>query len=94
MSAHDADTAFEDAQGRIQECWRIAQEAFRCPVIHQTPLPVHPSLLGSNEHRLPGSKATFIARLNAALRPMAEAAGMDLLSLDNYALRDGIASMA
>ena len=92
MSAHDADTAFDDAQARIQECWRIAQEAFRCPVIHQTPLPVHPSLLGSNEHRLPGSKAAFITRLNAALRPMADAAGVDLLSLDNYALRDGIAA--
>ena len=92
MSAHDAAAAFEDAQARIQECWRIAQDAFRCPVIHQTPLPVHPSLLGSNEHRLPGSKAAFIARLNAALRPMADAAGIDLLAVDDYALRDGIAA--
>ena len=92
MSAHDADAAFEDAQARLQECWRIAQDAFRCPVIHQTPLPVHPSLLGSNEHRLPGSKAAFIARLNAALRPMADAAGIDLLAVDDYALRDGIAA--
>jgi FkbH-like protein len=92
MSAHDADAAFDEAQARIQECWRIAQEAFRCPVIHQTPLPVHPFLLGSNEHRLPGSKAAFIARLNAALRPMADAAGVDLLAVDDHALRDGIAA--
>ncbi len=46
------------------------------------PLPVHPPLLGSNEHRLPGSPAAFIARLNEALRPMADAAGVDLLALD------------
>ena len=92
MSAQDAEAAFVELQARIQECWRIAQDAFRCPVIHQTPLPVHPALLGSNEHRLPGSKAAFITRLNASLRLMADAAGVDLLSLDEHALRDGIAA--
>ena len=92
MSPVDASTEFDESHSRIRECWRIAQEAFCCPIIQQTPLPVHPFLLGSNEHRLPGSKAAFIARLNAALRPMSDAAGVDLLSLDNYALRDGIAA--
>jgi FkbH-like protein len=91
MSPLDANAEFDELQARIRECWRIAQAAFRCPVIQQTPLPVHPSLLGSNEHRLPGSKAAFIAQLNAALRPMSDAAGVDLLALDDYALRDGIA---
>jgi FkbH-like protein len=47
-------------------------------------------LLGGNEHRLPGSKAAFIARLGAALRPMADAAGVDLLALDERAARDGL----
>jgi FkbH-like protein len=92
MSPLDAATAFDELQARLRECWRIAQEAFHCPVIQQTPLPVHPSLLGSNEHRLPGSKAAFIARLNASLRPMADAAGVDLLALDECALRDGISA--
>ena len=38
------------------ECWRLARDAFRCPVIQQTVLPVFQPLLGSNEHRLPGSR--------------------------------------
>ncbi len=92
MGAPEADAAFDERQAHIRECWRLTQAAFHCPVIQQTPLPVHPALLGSNEHRLPGSKAAFIARLNAALRPMCDAASVDLLALDECALRDGIAA--
>ena len=92
MSAEMADAAFEEVQSRLRECWRMAQDAFRCPVIQQTPLPVHLPLLGNNEHRLPGSRAAFIARLNMALRPMADAAGIDLLALDDEAARDGLAA--
>ena len=28
---------------RLRQCWSLAKEAFRCPVLHQTPLPVHPA---------------------------------------------------
>jgi FkbH-like protein len=90
LSAQEADAALEEVQGRLRECWRLAREAFHCPIIQQTALPVHPGLVGSNEHRLPGSKAAFIARLNAALRPMADDAGVDLLALDDRAGRDGL----
>src|SRR5437588_3363604 len=48
LGAVDADHLFAEASGRIRECWRLAREAFRCPVVHQTPLPVHPNFLGSN----------------------------------------------
>ena len=51
---------------------------------------MHLPVLGSNEHRLPGSRARFLARLNAALREMAETEGVDLLALDDRAARDGI----
>ena len=43
---------------------------------------MQPALLGSNEHRLPGSPRAFIQRLNAALRGMAEADGVDLLAIE------------
>jgi len=91
MSAGEADAALSDVLDRIRECWRHAAK-FGGQVIHQTPLPVYPSLLGSNENRLAGSKASFIVRLNAALRPMAAQEGVDLLAVDDRAARDGLAA--
>ena len=61
-------------------------------MIHQLALPVHPPLLGSNEHRLAGSRAGFIAALNAELRRLADSDGVDVLALDEQAARDGIAA--
>jgi predicted enzyme involved in methoxymalonyl-ACP biosynthesis len=55
-------------------------------------LPIHSNILGNNEHRLAGSKAAFIVRLNAALRAMADEAGVDLLALNTRASRDGISA--
>jgi len=92
MSPADVDAALKEVQDRIRDCWRLAREAFACPIIHQTPLPVHPSVLGNNEHRLGGSKAAFIARLNEGLRAMADQAGVDLLTVDARVSRDGIAA--
>jgi len=92
LDAAGADAALDEIKGRIRETWRLAREAFRCPIIQQTALPVHPLVLGNNEHRLPGSRSRFIARLNEALREMADADGVDLLAVDEYAARDGIAA--
>jgi len=89
-SAADVDTALAEICERIRTCWRLARENFRCTVIHQLALPVHPPLLGSNEHRLIGSRAAFIAKLNTELRRMADAEGVDVLSLDDRAARDGL----
>jgi HAD superfamily phosphatase (TIGR01681 family) len=91
MDAREADAALAEVQAQIVDTWRLARETFRCPIIQQTALPVHLPVLGSNEHRLPGSRARFITRLNTALREMAEAEGVDLLALDDRAARDGIA---
>ena len=90
MARTDMEHSFLAAQDRIRACWRLARGAFQCSVIHQTPLPVHPQVLGNNEHRLAGSRAAFIQRLNAELRPMADEAGVDLLALDERAARDGL----
>ncbi len=90
MEQQDADAALTEMLARIRDCWRMLREAFGCHIIHQTPLPVHPGLLGSNEHRLPGAPAAFIARLTAALRTAADADGVDLLALDTRAAVDGV----
>jgi FkbH-like protein len=59
-------------------------------VIQQTLMPVFPPLLGSNEHRLPGSRAQLTARLNSLLREAADPVGIDLLALDTSVAQDGL----
>jgi len=86
----EAEHGFAELRDRLQECWRLAREAFHCPVIHQVPLPLHPTLLGNNEHRLPGSRQGLITRLNHALRELADAEGVDLLAIDARAAIDGL----
>ena len=86
----EVDRLLDETKARIRSLWRLAKENFRCPIIHQTTLPVHLPLLGQNEHRLPGSRVNFVAKLNAAVRMMADEEGVDLLALDAEAARDGI----
>jgi FkbH-like protein len=80
---------FDEAVDKLTSCWRLAREAFRCPVVQQTVLPVLPTVLGSNEHRVPGSPDALSARLNAALRGLADKAGVSLLALDERVRADG-----
>lgn len=91
MEPAAADAALTEMQERLQQVWQAARDAFKCPVLQQTVLPLHRPVLGNNEHRLAGSRAWFVGRLNAALRPMAEAAGIDLLAIDDRAAIDGTA---
>jgi|SRR5580700_7473578 FkbH-like protein len=86
----EADRSFDEVRDRIRECWRLTRETFRCPIMHQLPLPLHPGLLGNNEHRLPGSRQDFIMRLNHALRELADGEGVDILALDTRAAIDGL----
>jgi FkbH-like protein len=90
MDDAGAASLLTEVKDRIREAWRLAREAFRCPILQQTILPVHPTLLGSNEHRLSGSRAAFVARLNRDLRDMADAEGVDLVAVDSRASVDGL----
>ena len=92
FSIADADAALADTLARIEQCWTLARTAFACPVMQQTALDVFPAVLGSNEHRLPGSRGRFVARLNEALRIAADAHGVDLVAVDDAARRDGLAA--
>ena len=90
MDEATASAALDDAKAHIRETWKLARDAFKCPIIQQAALPVHLPVLGLNEHRLPGSRVGFIGRLNQALRVMAEEDGVDILSVDDRAARDGV----
>ena len=91
-NAAELAAALKETGERIRNCWRLAREAFNCPVIHQLALPVHPPLLGNNEHRLAGSRAGFVAALNAELRRLADTEGVDVLALDARVAQDGSAA--
>ncbi len=87
----EADAALAEIRRRVGECWRLARSAFGCIILQQAVLPVHPVLIGGNEHRLPGSRAAFVVRLNAMLRDLADAQGAEIVGLDARAAQDGIA---
>ncbi len=89
--AAGAEAALDAARDRMRRCWTLARETLGATVIQQTVLPVLPPLLGSNEQRLCGSPARLIARLNAALRADADAAGVHLLAIDEAAGQHGVA---
>lgn len=91
MDQDAAEAAFTEMKDRIKEVWRAARDAFKCPILQQAILPVHRPVLGNNEHRLPGSRAWFITRLNMAIREMADKEGVDILAIDEKAAQDGVA---
>jgi FkbH-like protein len=70
--------------------WARARQAFRCQIIQQTLMPVFVPLLGSNEHRLAGSRLAAVQRFNALLRTLADTEGVDLLALDTYVSGHGL----
>ncbi len=89
-SAAEVEAALDAVRERIRACWRLARDNFGCTVIHQLALPAHTPLLGGNEHRLAGSRAAFVGRLNAELRRAADEDGADVLALDARAAQDGL----
>ena len=62
--------------------WRIVRDGLGARIIQQAVLPVFPPLMGNNEHRLAGSSAQLVERLNQRLRECADAEGVDLLAVD------------
>jgi FkbH-like protein len=90
MDPAKAEQALADVMAHIRTVWKLARDTFQCPVLHQTALPVHPSLLGNNEHRLLGSRAAFVSRLNVALRELSDVDAIDLLPIDDWSSRDGL----
>ncbi len=87
-----AGQALTDAQDTLTRAWRAAREAFACPILQQAFVDPFPALLGSNEHRLAGSRAGLIAALNHALRPLADREGVDIVAVDHAIRADGLAA--
>ncbi|HKT73996.1 MAG TPA: HAD-IIIC family phosphatase [Steroidobacteraceae bacterium] len=84
----DGSTA-EGALELMRDCWQLAR-ALDCVILQQTLLPVFRSLLGNNEHRYRQSPAARVQSVNAQLRALADANGVELLAVDETARWDGI----
>lgn len=92
LNEAEGNALFDASRAQIQKCWELAKEAFHCPIIQQKFLPILPTLIGDNEHHLPGSPATLIDRLNAWLPEAAKAAGVHILAIDKFAAQDGLSN--
>ena len=90
MDGEAAEAALQEVLGRITQCWQLARGKLGCAVQQQTALNVMPALMGNNEQRLPGGPRALLARLNEALRPAADAHGVDLLAIDDRVAIDGL----
>jgi FkbH-like protein len=90
MDAAAADGAQDALHARLENCWRLAREAFGCQIIQQAALDAFPAIIGENEHRLSGSRSDFLRRFNHWLREAAAPHGVDILSADHRAARDGL----
>lgn len=90
MSADEVRIAIDDTMERIRQCWNGVRDAFSCIVLQQTVIDGFASLIGQNEHRLPGSRSRAVALLNAKLRQLADAEGVDLVAVDRQLQQDGL----
>jgi FkbH-like protein len=91
----DAETAgqiIDAAVERLRQLWHLAAEGSSGQIIQQTVLSLAPSLMGSNEHRLPGSPRWMADRLNRRIREAADKDGVDILALDARVAEDGVAA--
>lgn len=93
-SATDRESAeiLDDKVAHIRHSWKLARDAFGCPVLQQTAINVFPPLLGSNEHRLPGSRHHGVLRVNRSIRDAADLDRVDVVGLEDRVAQDGLSA--
>jgi FkbH-like protein len=91
LSKSDATELVESVSDKIRQSWRSARQLSNGQIIQQTIIPTYQPLLGSNEHRLPGSGANLVDRINIRLRELADEESVDILALDRCMANDGAA---
>jgi FkbH-like protein len=89
LSADESRKLVEAAARNIVVAWRLARGLTNGQIIQQTVASSYQPLLGSNEHRLPGSGSALVDRLNVRIRRLAEEEGVDVLAIDSCMARDG-----
>ncbi|MGH6812308.1 MAG: HAD-IIIC family phosphatase [Methylocella sp.] len=89
----DASDAVVDARlDQLRTLWRHAKSEWEAAVLQQIPLNTMLRLMGENEHRLPGSPTEQLNRFTAKLRGASVEDGVDLIDLDHWVGRYGLAA--
>ena len=88
--AGDVEASVQSVIDSLKLFWRQAQEHFSCQVIQQAILPTPLPVMGGNEHRLTGARRRQVAELNYRMRAAAEGARVEILSVDDLAMRLGL----
>jgi FkbH-like protein len=76
----------------LEGMWKRAADLGATLIIQQTLAPVFPALLGEQEYRYRASPAAIARAVNELLRERADAAGVNLLSVDAWISRDGMSA--
>jgi len=87
-----ASAILDEVCSKLQSLWRTARDHFECQMIQQTVVPLSPALLGQNEHRLAHSQRRLTTSLNERLRALADAGGVEVLSVDEQIMIDGLSA--
>ncbi len=88
----DSEAQVEGVVADLASLWARAKEAFGCAIFQHAAMPVHPPLLGGDEHRALGSAAGATPLLNLRLRKALDAVGGDIIALDTAVTREGLAA--
>ena len=91
-TAEAVTNALQALLDRLERQWDIARRDFAAHVLQNVPLPVFLPLLGSNEHRLAGSRLAALRQFGTMLRARADSAGIDLVALDDRAALAGLSA--
>jgi FkbH-like protein len=90
LNYQSATVQVEETLNRVRQAWGLARQAFSCTLLQQTAVNVFPTILGSNECRLPGSRHRAIQNLNAKLREAADVDRVDLIAVDDHIAENGL----
>lgn len=85
QSADEVTAQLHRLLDQLKAHWDVARRAFSAHILQNVPLPLFTPLLGSNEHRLPGSHAAALRQFSGMLRQSADEAAVDLVALDDWA---------
>jgi FkbH-like protein len=86
----DSEATLDAITGRLAGVWEAVQANWGAQVIQQAVLPVLPSYLGGNEHRMESSPSELTVELNARIRAACAEREVEVLAIDRQAVEDGL----
>jgi len=90
FSADDLTAWQKEFEADISRLWNAIKTRSKSSIIQQTILPTIGCLFGNNEHKFANSRHKMICTMNECLRTLSIVSKVDVLSVDEQALIDGL----